>query len=156
MNTTTTTEPPVSRAQDAHSIQDLLQELRAEGTVLFKKEAELAKAELSEKASALGGHVARISIGGAVAYAGLIVLLFGLGDLVASVLINNTSLDATTALWVGRVAVGLLVALVGWAMFAQAKKAVKSDNLVPEQTLRTLRESKQWMQNKLHHSHEPI
>lgn len=157
MNTTTTPSSTTTPASDegSGSIKDLLQELRSEGSLLIQKEAELAKAELGEKISALGTHAARISRGGAIAYAGLIVALFGLGDLLASLLLN-AGLDATMALWIGRVSVGLVVAAIGWAMYAQARKAAKSDSLVPEQTLRTLRENKQWMQRKLQHSHESI
>lgn len=156
MNTPSTSTTP-SATGDAipGSVKSLLQELRSEGALLVQKEAELAKAELSEKVSALGTHVAKIGVGGAIAYAGLIVALFGLGDLVASLLVN-AGVDATAALWIGRLSVGLIVALIGWIMFARAKKAVKSDALVPEQTLRSLRENKQWMQNKLQHSHESI
>lgn len=155
MNTTPTSTDAPSPATDSGSIKTLLQELRSEGALLFQKEAELAKAELAEKASALGGHVTRISMGGAIAYAGLIVILFGLGDLVSGLLVR-AEVDPTMATWMGRLSVGLVVALIGWIMFAQAKKAAKADNLVPEKTLRTLRENKQWMQNKLQASHEPI
>lgn len=152
MNTSTTNGHTEGTAS---SIKTLLQELRAEGTQLFRQEAELAKTELSEKATSLANHGAQIGIGGAVAYAGLVVALFGLGDLVAGLLLE-AGLAPTTALWVGRLSVGLVVALIGWAMFAKAKRAMKNDTLVPEQTLQTLRENKQWMQNKLQHSHEPI
>lgn len=153
---TTPTTPPIdSPDQPAGSIKSLVQELRAESATLLQKEAELARTEVSEKISALGTHVTRISIGGAIAYAGLIVALFGLGDLASSLLVNG-GVDPTMALWIGRLSVGVLVALIGWIMFAQARKAVKSDTLVPEQTLRTLRENKQWVQNKLQHSHEPV
>lgn len=155
MNPSTHASTPAPEESASGSIKTLLQELRAEGALLVQKEAELAKAELAEKASSLGTHVTRISIGGAIAYAGMIVALFGLGDLARALLIN-AGMDANAAGWVGRLGVGLIVALVGWMMFARAKKAVKTDSLVPEQTLRTLRENKQWMQTKLQHSHEPI
>ncbi len=155
MNTSPHTSTPAHEDNALGSVKSLFQELRTEGALLIQKEAELAKAELSEKISSLGSHAMRITIGGAIAYAGLIVVLFALGDLARALLIN-AGMDANVASWVGRLAVGIVVALIGWMMFARAKKAVKSDSLVPEQTLRTLRENKQWMQNKLQHSHEPI
>lgn len=137
------------------SLKTLFQDLRRETSELLRKEVELARTEVSERASRLGGDVARLAVGGFIAYAGLLVLFFGLGDLVAA-LLERGGMDEETALWIGRIAVGLVVALIGWLMFARAKKAMKSDGLVPEQTLRSMRENKQWMQTKLQHSHEPI
>lgn len=150
-------EPPQKTVPEPEtgSLRTLLNDLRVEVLELMQKEAELARAELREKASALGSHVTRFSLGGAIAYAGLIVLLFGLGDLVAMLLLN-AGVDPAMAQWIGRLGVGLLVAIIGWVMFAQAKKAMSSGDLVPEKTLRSLRESKQWMQDKFQHSHESI
>lgn len=152
MNTTASTTP--APGDPPGSIKTLLQELRAEGSLLIQKEAELAKTELSEKISTLGTRAKRLGIGGAIAYAGLLVALFGLGDLLGSVLVN-AGMDATMAQWLARLCVGILVTIIGWIMFTRAKTAASPDTLVPEQTLRTLRENKQWMQNKLQHSHEP-
>jgi hypothetical protein len=148
-STSSFSEPPAS------TLASLLKELRQESTDLLRQEVELAKAELSEKASRLGGHATQIGIGGFVAYAGLIVLLFAIGDLVGSLLLN-AGVDAAVAVWLGRLLVGLVVAIVGWAMLARAKNKMKSDDLVPEQTIQSLRENKQWMQRKLQPSHESI
>lgn len=135
------------------SIAGLLHELRDETTTLFRQEVALAKAELGQKASHLGADAMKIAIGGFIAYAGLIVLLFGLGELLA-IGLRNAGVDPEMATWLGPTAVGLIVALIGYIMFARARKAMATDNLVPEQTLETLRQNKAWAEQKLRHSHE--
>lgn len=142
-----------SQTQQNPTLTGLLQDLRDETTTLLRQEVALAKAELSEKASRLGAHAMQLAIGGFVAYAGLIVLLFGLGDLLASVFIN-AGMDAHLAMWLAPALVGLIVALIGYLMLARAKKAMAADNLTPEQTLESLRQNKAWAQTKLRHSHE--
>ncbi len=149
------TKPPPADTSTGGTIKSLLQDLRSETTQLLQKEAQLARTELAEKAARMGSHVARIGIGGFVAWAGLIVLLIGLGDL-AAVLLAQAGVDAGAARWIGRVGVGLIVAVIGWIMYAQARRAVRSDSLVPEQTLQSVRENQKWMQSKLQHSHEAI
>lgn len=144
-----------SGAPGSSTLKSLLFDLRAESTHLLQKEVELAKAELSEKASAFGRHAMQVAIAGAVAYAGLIVLLFGLGDLIVLAL-TRAGVDGSVATWLGPTLIGVVVALIGWLMLNRARKAMKTDDLVPEQTLQSMRENKEWMQQKLQHSHEPI
>lgn len=142
-----------SQTQNSPSLAGLLQDLRDETTTLLRQEVALAKAELSEKTSKVTSNAVQLAIGGFVAYAGLIVLLFGFGDLVASLFVNM-GMDADLAAWLAPSLVGLIVALIGYLMLAKAKKALTADKLVPEQTLESLRQNKAWAQTKLRHSHE--
>jgi hypothetical protein len=135
------------------SIGTLLRDLRDETTTLLRQEVELAKTEMSEKVSHLTSNVLQLAIGGFVAYAGAILLLFGLADLVSTILIR-TGVDADMAVWLGRALMGALVVLIGWVMLAKAKKAISAESLVPEKTLSSLKENKDWAQQKLHHPHE--
>lgn len=142
-----------SQTQNSPSLTALLQDLRNETSTLLRQEVSLAKAELSEKATRLTSNAVQLAIGGFVAYAGLIVLLFGFGDLLASLFIN-LGMDADLAAWLAPSLVGLIVALIGVMMLAKAKKALSADKLVPEQTIESLRENKAWAQTKMRHSHE--
>ena len=137
-----------------NSLAALLKDLREESMTLLRQEVELAKTELNEKTSRVGKGAVKLAIGGFIAYAGLIILLFGLGDLAAIGLVK-AGLDADVAVWLGPVLIGLIVALIGWAMVSKAKKAFTANTLVPEETLQSLRENKQWAQTKIQHSHEP-
>ena len=105
-----------------NSIVGLLQTLRDETTTLLRQEVALAKAEVSENISKAGKHAATLATGGFVAYAGVIVLLIGIGHLLAAGLIR-AGLDPEISQWLAPSIVGLAVALIGWGMVAKAKRA---------------------------------
>jgi hypothetical protein len=142
-------QPP----QTSNSISGLLHNLRDETTTLLQQEVKLATAELTERASEFGKNALQVAIGGFVLYAGAIVFLFSLGDLVSAGLIRAGLSEATSA-WLGRALVGAIVALVGWLMVAKAKKALSPENLVPDESVRSLKKDKQWAATKLQQSHE--
>ena len=133
------------------SLPALLRDLRDETTTLFRQELRLAKAELKENATHMAGHAAQIAIGGAVGYAGLIVLLIGLGLLI-SWLLTRLGLSADVARWLSIGGVGAIVGIIGLGMVARAKHAMATDDVAPKQTLATMRENKDWAQSKLQHS----
>jgi hypothetical protein len=134
-----------------NSIPNLLRELRDETTTLFRQEVALAKTELKENVSRAGNHAVQIAIGGFVAYAGVIVLLIGLGQLIGA-LLTRAGLDPDVAVWLAPSIVGLVVALIGWFMLSHAKNALAHDDLAPRQTIDSLKTNKQWAQSKLSHS----
>jgi hypothetical protein len=140
-------------SSSSSTIGGLLQELRDETTTLLRQEVALAKAELTEKAKGLTGHAVQMLIGGAIAYAGLIVLLFGFADLIA-VALSRAGASPDLAAWLGPALVGLVIALVGYFMLSRARKAMAADTLVPERTLDSLRQNKTWAQSKIRQSHE--
>jgi hypothetical protein len=135
----------------ANSIPGLLRELRDETTTLLRQEVALAKTELKENVSHITSHAVHIAIGGFVAYAGIIVLLIGIGHLIGALLVR-AGVDPNVATWAAPTVVGLVVAIIGWMMLSKAKHALAHDDLAPRQTLESLRENKQWAQSKLHHS----
>jgi hypothetical protein len=133
------------------SIGTLLRDLRDETTTLLRQEVALAKAELKENTSRLTSHALQIAIGGFVSYAGVIVLLIGVGMLLSSLFVR-WGMDRDLAQWLAPAIVGLIVAAVGGGMIARAKKAMTHDDIAPKQTIQTLRENKNWAESKLHHT----
>jgi hypothetical protein len=142
---------PETPPTNSQSIPHLLKELRDETTTLMRQEVALAKAELKENASRLTGHALHIALGGFVAYAGIIVLLIGIGHLLGA-LLTRMGLDPDVATWLAPTVVGLAVALIGWAMLSKAKHAIAHDDIAPRRTIDSLRTNKEWAQSKLHHS----
>lgn len=138
-----------SDAPPSNSIVGLLQNLRDETTTLFRQEVALAKSELKANASQIGRHAAELAVGGFVAYAGLIVLLIGLGQLIGVGLVR-AGMDPAVAEWLAPTAVGGAIALIGWLMLAKAKRALAHETLAPRQTIDSLKANKQWAQDKLH------
>jgi hypothetical protein len=144
----------MNREIGSSTIGSLLSELRAESSTLLRQEVALAKAELGEKAAQMGKSAIKVGTAVAVAYAGAIVLLIGLGHFVQRALIAG-GLSFEVAQGLGLVLVGAVVALVGWMMLASAKKTLRASNLSPEQTLASLRDNRRWAENKIHAAHEP-
>ena len=137
----------------SNSIPGLLRELRDDAGTLLKQQVTLAKVELKENVSRLGGHVAKIAVGGVVTLIGATVLFIGLGQLLG-VLLEAAGLSDDTAQWLGPVIVGLVVAVIGWALLSKARKALAHESITPRQTIESLKADQQWAQNKLQQSHE--
>ena len=57
------------------SIGELFSELSRETTALLRQEVQLAKAEMTQKASRVGKNVGFLVIGGVVAYTGVLALV---------------------------------------------------------------------------------
>ena len=131
-----------------NSIPHLLRDLRDETTTLLRQEVALAKAELKDNTSRVAGHAMHIAVGAFVAYAGIIVLLIGIGHLLGALLVR-AGLDREVATWLAPTVVGLAVAVIGWAMLSKARAAIAHDDILPRRTIDSLRTNKEWAQNKL-------
>ncbi len=114
---------------------DLLQDLRT----LVSKEIEVAKIELSEKASASVRNSVNVAIGGAVAYLGAMALVagavFGLGTMIP--------------LWLSALIVGSILAAAGGLFAIVALRKLKKMKMKPEITITNLREDKKWLKSQL-------
>ena len=134
------------------TIGSLLSELRDEGTTLFRQEVALAKAELGEKISQASKSTGALATAGAVVYAGIVIGLVGVGHLAHQGLVA-AGVAEETARWLGFLLVGAIVSLVGWILLAKARKNLTAAALKPTATAASLRETKQWAQNKIHSAH---
>jgi len=125
--------------QEQRSLGDLFSELTRETSTLVRKEMELAKTEMTDKATKAGKNIGFLAIGGAVAYAGLLAVIGGVILLLAN----------AVSLWVSALIVGLVVAIVGYVLVQKGLTALKSLDLVPRQTIETLKEDKEWAKDQI-------
>ena len=126
------------QSRDERSLGDLFAELAQETSTLVRQEVNLAKVEMSEKASRAGKHVGVLAAGGAVVYAGLLAILAGV-----IVLLNNIM-----PLWLSALLVGIVVAVVGYLLVGRALEALKREDFAPRQTMETLKEDQQWAKDQ--------
>ena len=84
-------------ARDERSIGDLFAELSEKTSTLVKKEIELARHEVTRSATEMARKSAMIGVGGAIAYAGFIVLLIGAAWLLALSVFRLGSLSRSPA-----------------------------------------------------------
>lgn len=125
--------------KDQRSVGELLSDLAHETTTLVRQEVELAKTEMSEKATALGKDLAAIAVGGAILYAGVLVLL-------AAATIGLAY--AIGPFWSALV-VGALVTIIGGAMIATGLKKMKEQSLSPDKTKESIKETKTWAREQM-------
>lgn len=126
-------------AVDERSLGELFSELAQETRILVSQELELAKTEMSEKATKIGKGAGFAAAGGFVIYAGLLSVILGIVVLLAE----------TMPLWVAALLVGVIVALIGYLVMKKGMNDVKSASLKPEKTIAGLREDKEWVQDQV-------
>lgn len=125
--------------KDERSLASLFKELTGEMSVLVRKEVELAKVETTEKVTQAGAGLASLAVGGAVAFAGFLVLLaalvLGLGQVVA--------------LWLAALIVGVVVLGIGFMLLQKGRDNLKAQNLTPRRTVESLRRDKQFAKEQM-------
>jgi hypothetical protein len=132
---------------DYSSIPSMLRDLRDQATTLLRQEAALAKAEMSEKVSSTSRNLGFLMFGALTAFAGFVILLMAA---VAGTAIGLAKVgQAHNAPWLAPLIIGGLVTLIGIAFIQKAKATLKSTHVVPERTVRTMKENQQWIASKV-------
>ncbi|HEX6974416.1 MAG TPA: phage holin family protein [Vicinamibacterales bacterium] len=125
----------MARPNDDRSLGDLFAELSRETGVLIKKEVELATTEMTAKAKTAGAHVGVVAAGGALAHAGLLVLL-------AALVIGLAQLGVTP--WLSALIVALVTMGVGYALVQSGLSNLRRTSVTPTNTIETLKETTSW------------
>ena len=130
-NTTST------RHSDPRSVTQLFSDLWRQTTTLLREEAELAKAEMSEKVSQVGSGLTSLAVGGAIAFAGFLLLLIAASNALAQVL------SPDLAPWLAPLIVGAVVLVVGLIALSKGRKDLRANNLKPERSAHSLQRDRQ-------------
>ena len=125
--------------EDRRSLIGLFSDLWRETSRLIHAEVELASVEISEKVSDLGSGLVAMLIGGAVLFAGFLVLLFAAAAAIYLLLQAQTE----HALWAAPAIVGAAVVIAGAIAIAKGRSEFKAANLKPERTLKSLQRDAQ-------------
>ena len=123
------------QAPNEKSLGELFADLSRDTAALVRKEVELARTEMSAKASRFTRHAASIAVGGAVLYAGVLAL-------VAAAVIILEGVGLTW--WASALIVGIVVALVGYLFVQRGLSALQRDSLAPTETIETMKENAAW------------
>jgi hypothetical protein len=128
-----------ARPHDERTLGDLFSELSRETSTLFRQEVRLAKTEATEKAKVIGKDVAFMAAGGAIAYAGFLVIL---GAIVVG-------LAFFMPLWLSALLVGIVVAAIGGFLAYKGLGDLRNAELAPKQTIQSLQEDKEWVKEQV-------
>jgi len=129
------------------SIADLVKDLRDEALLLVRQEVALAKTEISEKMARILRNTAYAIAGALVAFVGLIFILqsatvgIGIG-------LHEAGITEKQSMWAAPLILGVIVAIIGAILISKGIAAVKNESLVPEKTVDSLKNDKEWIQNK--------
>jgi hypothetical protein len=125
--------------KDERSLGELFAELARETSNLVRQEVELAKTEVTQKASRVGKDAGVIGVGGAIAYAGFLVFLaavvLGFGEFMP--------------LWLSALLVGLVVGAIGYFIIQKGRSDLKRADLTPHETLESLKEDTEWAKDQI-------
>jgi uncharacterized membrane protein YqjE len=123
---------PPAQGRDSETVLGLLHRLTGELSTLFRQEVALAGAEISRSLTTLLLSLTSVASGGAVLYAAFLLFL------VAAV----CGLAYVLPLWLAAFAVGLAVAVVGCVLVLVGRNKLKSADLIPRRSPRSLRRDK--------------
>lgn len=121
------------------SLGELFSELSQDVSSLFQQEVQLAKVEMSQKASQAGQRVGFIAAGGFIAYAGFLAIL-------AAIILG---LAEFMAIWLAALIVGVVVAAIGYFLLQKGISDLKNLNPAPEKTIKSFKEDGQWLKQQL-------
>jgi uncharacterized integral membrane protein len=118
------------------SLPTLFSDLTRETVDLVRQEIALARAETSEKISTASNALTSVAIGAGIALAGLFIILQAVVNAVAMVL------PVEMAPWLAPLIVGVVIALIGYAVLKGGSSKLKSEKLMPRRTMDSLRRDK--------------
>lgn len=120
-------------------ISELFQNLAQDVRNLVNLEVTLARTELTEKAAQAGKAASFMAAGGFVMYAGFLAIVFAVIAILANFL----------PIWVSALIVGVVVALIGYALVRKGMNDLKGPSLAPQHTIDSLKEGKEWAQEQV-------
>jgi hypothetical protein len=120
------------------SLGELLSTLSQETMTLVRKEIDLAKTEMTEKIGKAAKDIGFLVGGGLIAFTGFFLILFAIAWLLAKVV----------DIWLAFGIVGVVVAVGGGVLVSKGMSEIKNISPVPQKTVETLKEDKEWAQRQ--------
>ena len=124
------------------SIGSLLRGLAEEGSVLVRQEARLTRAELTQMMRGAGLGTANVAVGGVLMLLGTLALVTGLILLPGDQWLRDRY-------WLAALIVGVLAAAVAFWFARRGAAHLSPQALVPDETIATLKEDKEWLKHPL-------
>jgi uncharacterized protein YacL len=130
----------VTQERDQRSLGELFGDLSRQMSALVRQEIELARTEVTGKATAAARDVGIMGAGIGLLYAALLVLLG------AAVLFLA---DQGVTPWLAAVVVGIVVAVVGGLLVMSGRQALASRDMAPNRTVETLKDDAEWAKEQM-------
>ena len=132
--------PTIDRQNtDKQSLGEIISSLFGDISTLFRQEVDLAKTEMTQKAS----RAAKDAVGAIV---GAVVAIFGVNILLWSLIYGLVNF---MPLWLSALIVGGVITLIGAIVLINGIKDIQDIDPAPERTVRTLKEDAQFAKEKI-------
>jgi hypothetical protein len=130
----------VDAARDTRSLGQLVGDLTRQLGLLFRQEIELARVEVTSRASEASRDAALVGVGGAVLYAGFLGLSAALVLLLVEAGLNP---------WIAALIVGIVLTAVGAVLIGRGLNGLRTLNLAPRRTMETIRDDAEWAKEQI-------
>jgi hypothetical protein len=122
-------------AMQQESLATLFSDLSTQIGDLIRQQATLARVEISTKISRLEQRAVQVALGSGLAVAGALAL-------VAAIVLGLIALGL--APWASAGIVGIVLTAIGYLMAQRALARLNRDELAPQVTVQTMKESAEW------------
>lgn len=139
--------PTIDTHPDSSLVQ-IVKDLRDDTLTLFRQEVTLVKREMGAKAASYGKNAAFIAIGAVVALYAVFFLFLSLNNLLQTGLMA-AGLSGPVSAWLAPLLVGMVLGIGALLLALKAIRSMKQEKPIPEKTLESLREDKDWIQAKV-------
>lgn len=129
----------VPLAANERSVGELFRELASETSTLVRQEVQLAKTELTEKATFAAKQSALVAAGSLLGATAVVTLFAAL----------ILALGTIIPLWVSALVVGIVVGAMGGILVRTGISALQQMDPAPRQTLRSMEEGKSWVLHQI-------
>lgn len=138
----------MAKAPENAPLSELVSGLVSDVTGLLRKEIDLAKTEVSEKASKALVGVEALLVGLVFAIGAIGVLLSALVSGLAALFIKWGMME-TSASSLAAVIVGVIIAAIAWAMMSKGLSALRAGSLKLDRTTTSLRRNVDALKEKI-------
>ena len=129
----------MATSSNDRSLGEMFADLSRETRTLIQQELQLAKTELTEKASRMSKGTAFVVGGGLLAYGGLLAI-------VGAIVLVLIALGLPA--WASALVGGLAVAGAGYLLIRSGLAMLRPEKLTPQKTIDTLKEDAQWLRSQ--------
>jgi hypothetical protein len=129
----------MAQQRDERSLGELFGDLTSSMSTLIRKEIELARTEMTARATKLSRDAGLIGVGGALLYAAILALLVTAGLVLV---------EWGVAAWLAALIVTIVVAVVGGLLVATGQANVKKAELAPRRTIETVKDDAEWAKER--------
>ena len=120
------------------SLGELFSDLSQQTAELIRQEMRLAKAELSDKLSDVGRHVAMIAAAAVFGLASLMAVTAGIVLLL---------IEVGVVPWLAAVITSAVMGLAAFLLAQSGIAALRKKSIAPVETMHSLKETTQWLKN---------